>query len=494
MRGSGSKLKLRSLGPAADIRRSFISTQVGQANKIWSNKASVTSPFKRNRYASSLENQGSEASTYKLPSSASPIDLQRDPKSEDSTRKILRPHELFHQFSKSPLPEIRRRAAFIKQHAYCPHPAHRQTRVANSPNDPETRKLSGASQPPMHADFECIDCGIPVYCSEEHWADDFENHLDICDTLREINEDDHDLRSGRFFPEFEYPEPQMEEALVNMTNWDTFLYSREFRAINEDRSMRQVTRLLTYPVTIGSFLHELSPYNIRSGGRLTVEGLKSLSGPFPPPFLFLRFIMQAANNWYLKALRYNLHPPRSGAGIDIKGIRPSAPPNRIFILGARAESSLPREVWIQLSYMFPRAKFHLIFIGPESMANRDAEFPLPDRTPGNPFGAIVEDRISHHLKISTFVEYYHTLHKAGAFQPYDPYFDCFVLFHPGLGHPASSHEWEETVPQLLETKVPVLATGYTEWDMQRDLKWVQERVGGEVDILLEPGENRFRSL
>jgi splicing suppressor protein 51 len=134
--------------------------------------------------------------------------------------------------------------------------------------------------PPAHVSFECPDCGIPVSCSEEHWADDYESHLEICDTLREINEDDHDLRSGRFFPEFEYPGAQIEEAMVNMTNWDTYLYSREFRAINDERSLRQATRLLTYPVTIASVLHELSPYSIRSGGRLTVEGLKSLSGQF----------------------------------------------------------------------------------------------------------------------------------------------------------------------------------------------------------------------
>ena len=189
-----------------------------------------------------------------------------------------------------------------------------------------------------------------------------------------------------------------------------------------------------------------------------------------------------------------MHPPRDGAGTDIKGLRPSAPPVRIFILGARAESSLPRDVWIQLTYMFPRGVFHLIFIGPESMTNRDSEFPLPERNPRNPFGAVIEDRISHQMKISTYVEYFHTLHQANEFYPYDPYFDCFMLFHPGLGHPASSHEWEETLPQLLETKVPIICTGYTEWDMERDRKWVNDKVGGEMDVLMEPGENIFRSL
>lgn len=50
------------------------------------------------------------------------------------------------------------------------------------------------------------------------------------------------------------------------------------------------------------------------------------------------------------------------------------------------------------------------------------------------------------------------------------------------------------MPQLLETKVPVLCTGYTDWDMKRDWRWVMEKMAGEVDLLMEPGENKFRSL
>ena len=194
------------------------------------------------------------------------------------------------------------------------------------------------------------------------------------------------------------------------------------------------------------------------------------------------------------ALRYTLHPPLSGGGSDIKGLRPEAPPVRLFILGARAESSLPRDAWIQLSHLFPRSRLHLIFIGPESMTNRDDEFPLPKRTATNPFGAVVEDRVWPMMKFSTIVDYYHTIHKTGYFAPYDPYFDCFVMFHPGLGHPASAHEWEETIPMLLETKVPIIATGYTQTDMQRDIEHVNKVAAGEFDILLKPAQNTFRSL
>ncbi|KAJ6104183.1 hypothetical protein N7523_010503 [Penicillium sp. IBT 18751x] len=388
------------------------------------------------------------------------------------TRALLKPGNLFHSFSNSPSPAIRERAAFIKKNAFCPHPSHQQTRAPVSPHDPEARKTSDeTSQPPAHSHFECPDCGVPIYCSEGHWMDDFEAHLEVCETIRQINEDDHDLHSGRHFPEFSYPGVQDDNFVINMTNWDTYMYTREYDAINSDRSMRQVTRMLTYPQTIASVLHELSPYSVRGKNRLTGEGLKSLS-----------------------ALRYSLHPPKTGEDVDIKGLRLKAPPVRIFILGARAESSLPRDVWMQLSYMFPQALLHIIFIGPESMANRDSEFPLPERTPENPFGGIVEDRLGGQMKITTYVDYFHTMYKAQYFQPFDPYLDVFMLFHPGLGHPASSHEWTETLPQLLETKVPILCTGYTQWDMERDINWVHEKCAGEFDLLLEPGENIFRSL
>lgn len=132
---------------------------------------------------------------------------------------------------------------------------------------------------PAHVSYECPDCGIPVSCCEEHYMDDFEAHLAVCDTLREANEDDHDLQSGRFMFEFQYPGTQRaEEFIINMTSWDTFLYTRDFNALDEDRSMRHVTKLLTYPITIATALHELSPYEMKKGGRLTGEGLRSLGG------------------------------------------------------------------------------------------------------------------------------------------------------------------------------------------------------------------------
>ena len=202
--------------------------------------------------------------------------------SPDTSRYLLRPNNLFHPFSKSPSPDIRRRAEFMKQHAYCPHPSHSRTRVIDNPDDPENRKPlpnESDAQPPAHVRFECPDCGVPVACSEEHWADDYEAHMEICDTLREINEDDHDLRSGRFFNEFKMVGAQRDEDfIINFETWDRFFYTRDFDAMDDLRPMRHCTRMLTYPITIASVLHELSPYSIKRGGRLTPEGLRSFSG------------------------------------------------------------------------------------------------------------------------------------------------------------------------------------------------------------------------
>lgn len=42
--------------------------------------------------------------------------------------------------------------------------------------------------------------------------------------------------------------------------------------------------------------------------------------------------------------------------------------------------------------------------------------------------------------------------------------------------------------------MPIICTGYTQGDLERDINWVRDKCAGEFDVLLEPGENRFRSL
>lgn len=68
------------------------------------------------------------------------------------------------------------------------------------------------------------------------------------------------------------------EEAVSFGNWDVFLYTRGFPSIETERARRHVSKLLTYPVTIGSVLHDNSPYTLRNQ-RLLPEGLRSLMGP-----------------------------------------------------------------------------------------------------------------------------------------------------------------------------------------------------------------------
>jgi splicing suppressor protein 51 len=58
------------------------------------------------------------------------------------------------------------------------------------------------------------------------------------------------------------------------------------------------------------------------------------------------------------------------------------------------------------------------------------------------------------MKISTFVKHYHNIQDR-LLLPYDSYFYCFVVFHPGFGNPASAYKWEETLP-VAEQKVNLL--------------------------------------
>ncbi|KLU84268.1 hypothetical protein MAPG_03313, partial [Magnaporthiopsis poae ATCC 64411] len=49
--------------------------------------------------------------------------------SDAPQKRVLGADDLFHPFTSSPIPEIRKRAAYIRQHAYCPHPDHRMARI-----------------------------------------------------------------------------------------------------------------------------------------------------------------------------------------------------------------------------------------------------------------------------------------------------------------------------------------------------------------------------
>jgi len=106
---------------------------------------------------------------------------------------LLTEDNLFHPFSKSPFPAVKARGQAIQQLAPCPVCASSHNHLhAHTKAQPKAVK------------FECLDCGWPTHCTEEHWKEDSE-HQKYCGRLREANEDEHDLRSGRRMHEFELP-------------------------------------------------------------------------------------------------------------------------------------------------------------------------------------------------------------------------------------------------------------------------------------------------
>ncbi|KAI6150903.1 zinc-finger of mitochondrial splicing suppressor 51-domain-containing protein [Pisolithus tinctorius] len=439
------------------------------------------------------------------------LNIFRNPKPKSEPLPALSDNDLFHPFSKSPFPEVRARGEAIQSLALCSvctsHPKH-------------------AGELPSRVKFECPDCGWPSHCSEEHWQVDKE-HKKYCSRLREVNEDEHDLRRGRKMREFQLPGPQAYEEAISFANWDLFWYTRGFPSMDTERSRRHASKLLTYPLTIGSVLHQNSGLTLNNR-RVTLEGSRSLA-----------------------ALRTTLHVPPGAPDTEEAGA--AKPQIRVFILGARAESSLPPHVWEQLCMLFPSCHFHLFFIGPQVSLPKPADEAVARNAKSSASGTAEqrgECNESHSLYVPNiyvpptpkpiarlkrtrssiqlygFPSYtipytpqltitgiqanYAEVHQHFA-ETFDPYADVFFLFSPGFGFPsmrsmsqldgtpllqiASPTEWGPVVPVLLTSRCSIIVTGFSPADIERDVRSLEiaPNVAGEFEWVINPGINVFGS-
>lgn len=114
---------------------------------------------------------------------------------------------LFFPLSSSPFPDLRARSQTIKRMCRCPVCLSSSQGVKNAGPASNVQNL---------VTFDCPDCGYPTHCSQEHWEQDTE-HRKYCGRLREVNEDDHDLRSPRPKREYDFPGGTPQNFCLNTT-------------------------------------------------------------------------------------------------------------------------------------------------------------------------------------------------------------------------------------------------------------------------------------
>jgi splicing suppressor protein 51 len=114
--------------------------------------------------------------------------LKRKPPSEVPASAppppVLAQDDLFHPLSHSPFPALVEKADRIKAISFCPTSYDRHGER-------------------VRPEFDCPDCGWPTHASEQRWQEGRAEHVEYCGRLREVNEDEHDIRSGRPMKEFD---------------------------------------------------------------------------------------------------------------------------------------------------------------------------------------------------------------------------------------------------------------------------------------------------
>lgn len=368
---------------------------------------------------------------------------------DDSKNKVIeRP---LYTWDESPYEDIRERAAMIRAQALCP--------VTSKP-----------------VNFVCPYSGIPTHHSKEAWEQDKQYHESkVYEKLKKVNLYEHDLRSGRKFAEFAFPKKQERDFMVNISDWDSFFYTRDFPPMNDEFNLAAATKVLTYPITIASILHKFSPLQLEPKGPLTLEGAKSLG-----------------------ALRYTLYPPQLGKSStnaastnsddNAAEIAFKERPMRIFLIGPRMEGMLPGYIWKQFGYLFPNTEFEIHLIGPEAYYDKKLQkfTPVSDSN-GRPLVQRFDEQITLHYHSKFFNE----LYDMGDLFPFDPYLDIFFCFHPNFQSADQIH-WDKSLKGLLESKCPVFISGYHEQELTKDIEWLKNHeLYPEMDIILNDTPNKF---
>lgn len=150
----------------------------------------------------------------------------------------------------------------------------------------------------------------------------------------------------------------------------------------------------------------------------------------------------------------------------------------VLIIGARSESSLPKEWWLHTLYAQTRVKrLKIDFVGPDLIIPPKST----STTLSNDENSIKFEWNEGYVEIANVqdknkIAFHEHTNKLELLRS----FDLFVLFNPGFGSKPLQHQWEETLKLLLWTRKPIVATAHGHHDLSRDLDAVK-RISGEED-------------
>lgn len=157
---------------------------------------------------------------------------------------------------------------------------------------------------------------------------------------------------------------------------------------------------------------------------------------------------------------------------------------RICCVGARAESSLPFEIWKEYllftsSLTKTSISTTLDFVGPDIVGMQGK---TPNRTVELEAGSTLLLRWYYKGLFHDLLE-----QKRSA----NDEWDAFVFFNPGFGHPHLKKDWIPTLERIIPLGRPMLFTAHSQMDSQRDAEHLKQTFGLELQYEENPFASRI---
>eukprot|EP00283_Hemiselmis_rufescens_P011848 CAMPEP_0173458716 /NCGR_PEP_ID=MMETSP1357-20121228/60090_1 /TAXON_ID=77926 /ORGANISM="Hemiselmis rufescens, Strain PCC563" /LENGTH=377 /DNA_ID=CAMNT_0014426109 /DNA_START=12 /DNA_END=1145 /DNA_ORIENTATION=+ len=290
--------------------------------------------------------------------------------------------------------------------------------------------------------YSCPKSGFPSHCCEVCYKED-KAHQDYAPKLREVYEDLVDLRSGRKFPEFNFPGPPTHEwQRSELINWRAYLSDRRFNGqdsvignarsdeelAREQQSIRHISSVFTFPLTIAHAIY-----------------------------------------W----TRVLGDPSKLDQKLDEDG---NKLPWRIAVLGPRKEATMPARSWAELLAVFPEASFHIHLVGPE----------IPEKLHEQKTEILTGQLTAEWTRAE-----YQEVHE------YTDLPDLFVTFNSGMGFNSTvegRNSWDDALDLIFHDTgfTPLLMTSHSREDSGKDYAYVSRR--NDCRFTVHPAENPFMAL